>query len=170
MELILGLHWGLGEAYFKLKNYKQSDLHMDTALQIIHKHHYEDWLMDYYQDLGNWENEKGNFKAALHYYKKEQALKDSIWTKEKQLAFEELSLSFEAEQKEQKNKLLEQEKHTLTLRNRLLSFIVLLSLSGICAMIFFYIKDKKKNRIIARQKQEQAQLYRARKVREALWN
>ncbi|MFK7980681.1 MAG: ATP-binding protein [Saprospiraceae bacterium] len=101
---------------------------------------------------------KGDFKAALHYFKKGQQRLDSINTAQIQTNLNDLQLKYETQQKEQKITLLSKDNALLNTRNQI--YIAIVAGLALLSLIIgaFFMNLRKKNQQINQQKAQLEQL------------
>jgi signal transduction histidine kinase len=111
-------------------------------------------MRDSYETLAELNQLKGDFRTSLEYTKKIIAINDSIITQTNSEKIAELQEKYESEKKERINRelnnTLDSEKRTKSFY--LLGFLSLLLVSGI--ILYAYIKNQQKNKIIAARNQE----------------
>ncbi len=105
---------------------------------------FADLLLSNYRELAVIAEKKGDYSLSLEYYKKQTALKDSIYSGEKMKQIEQLNAKYQTEKKEQQLKLQRTE---ISRKNYLLMGI---SLAGILLILFgftFYRKRQLQNKM-----------------------
>lgn len=145
-------------AYTELQQFDYAKNYLDTALVLVNQHNFINYKSSVYDYLYYLHKSKGDYKTALHYYQLYETLKDSLWNEKKQLAFNELELSFETQQKEQANQLLQQEKKSLQTWVILIGFFAFFVLKSLAVLYWFFIKSRRQKSIIQQQHQELAAL------------
>ena len=148
------LHIILAKGKFGLGRKAFAYQHLDTAIQIIIDLDLQKDLIDVYGVKYEFALKDGDYKTALEYYENKATLKDSLWTKEKKLAFDELTVSYDAEKKAIENQQLKNEKALLSTRNRWISLAAFIFLLGLLGVGYFFIRNEKQNILIKQQKEE----------------
>ncbi|MBK7374729.1 MAG: sensor histidine kinase [Ferruginibacter sp.] len=104
-----------------------------------------DLLLGNYRELAVIAEKKGDFALSLVYYKKQTALKDSIYSGEKMKQIEQLNAKYQAEKKEQQLKL---QKTELSRKNYLLMGISLASALLVLSGFTFYRKRQLQHKMM----------------------
>ncbi len=153
----------LADAYLNLGKNDSAFFYLSVADSLTrnHKHDYERSLV--YDMLGRYYAQTGNYRKAFDYLTKFRALHDSIYNLEKERQIVLISSVYQAEKKDQENKLLRHRQKTLltiTVISGCFIFLIIL-------MLFRnYRKTKsintemaKSNEIISRQKENLSQAF-----------
>jgi signal transduction histidine kinase/DNA-binding response OmpR family regulator len=151
---IYNLHIVLAKGYFGMNQREIAYNHMDTAILLINEVGDAVDLVYAYYTKYELALKEGDYKSALEFIQKKDALKDSLWTEEKELAFDEISVKYESEKKEKENLLLKNERSILTIRNRWISTTALISVSALLGLGFLFYRNNKQNLLIKKQKEE----------------
>jgi two-component system, NarL family, sensor kinase len=106
---------------------------------------FSDLLLSNYKAFAAIAEKKGDFALSLTYYKKQTALKDSIYSGEKMKQIEQLNAKYQAEKKEQQLKLQQTE---ISRKNYLLLGISIASILLILFGFTFYRKRQLQNRMM----------------------
>lgn len=134
----LGYMFKEQELYAKaIENYDQSN-----AIAIKMK--FADLQLSNYKELAVIAEKKGDLALSLAYYKKQAALKDSIYTGDKLKQIEQLNAKYQTEKKEQQLKLQEAE---LTKKNYLLAGSVAVSVLVLFTGFSLYRKRQAQNKL-----------------------
>ncbi len=153
------LHIVLGKAYFGLQQYELAYNQIDSAEQVLPAEQSSmNDLLHVYDTKYTFALELKNYKTALDYYTKSEAIKDSLWSNEKKIAYEKLTVEYETLQKEQENLALTKEKQLLSTINKWISAIAVLFLLSLLLLSYFYYKNRQQQRLILAQKNELEQL------------
>ncbi len=142
----------LAKAEFHSNNNVIAYEHINTAIQIIKELGFLNELINAYRVKHELALYDGDYKTALDYYVKHKEIKDSLWTTEKKLAFDELNVTYETAKKEKENLVLSNEKKALETRNKWISLTAILSFLGLSIIAFFFYKIRRQNTLIDQQK------------------
>jgi len=99
----------LANAYFERKNYNPARTAVSQSLYISIGQNYQDISKDNYFLLSKLYEVSGSKDAALLYFKKASALKDSIFNEKSSKQIAEMQTRYETEKKEQENNTLRKE-------------------------------------------------------------
>ena len=124
-------HGDLGYMYKEQGQYAKAIEQYNLSNSIAIKMRYADLLLSNYKELAVIAEKKGDLGLSLDFYKKQTALKDSIYSGDKLKQIEQLNAKYQTEKKEQQLKLQDAE---ITKKNYLLGGLiaatVLLSFAG----------------------------------------
>lgn len=144
-SLAIALGYGdLGYMYKEQGLYAKAIDQYNLSNSIAIKMEYADLLLSNYKELSAIAEKKADFRSSLDYYKKQAALKDSIYSGDKLKQIEQLNAKYQAEKKEQQLKLQEAE---LTKKNYLLWGLVAVTLLITFAGFNFYRKRQVQNKL-----------------------
>jgi signal transduction histidine kinase len=107
-----GLYYGnlgLGRAYFMKDQYDSALKYINKAKKVILGSTRDDVKMGLYEGYHDIYKKLGQFDSSLFYYEKYVTIKDSLDEASRQSRIDELSMKFEAEQKEKENAVLKTE-------------------------------------------------------------
>ena len=144
----------VAEIYLKIKEYSKVDSLLTEAIQKASKHKLSRVLLDAYLIKSEFFERTKNKENALAYFKKYDALKDSIFDTEKSKQITEMQVKYEADKKEQENLLYKAEsKRQLSIS---VTIGITLTLLMILTAILFrnYSLKRKTNQILENQKEE----------------
>jgi two-component system, NarL family, sensor kinase len=134
----------LGYMYKEQGIYAKAAEQYNLSNKIAAKMQFADLQQSNYKELAGIAEKTGNFALSLDYYKKQTALKDSIYSGDKMKQIEQLNAKYQTEKKEQQLKLQDAE---ITKKNYLLwglaASIGLLIFAGIS----FYRKRQLQNKM-----------------------
>ena len=134
----------LGYMYKEQANYTKATVQYNLSNTLAVKMQYAELLQANYQELAAIAEKTGNFALSLEYYKKQSALKDSIYSGDKMKQIEQLNAKYQTEKKEQQLKLQEAE---ITKKNYLLWGLIAVTVLIIFAGFSFYNKRQIQNRM-----------------------
>lgn len=124
------LNWSM--ACQKLNKYDTAEKHLTEAYEIASAIDAQELLIDYYDLLSDLQRKTGKYEEAIKNISTYQALKDSIFSHDKELEVARITEEFESVQKDQMNALLTRENKRLSLlRNLLIAGFVLISILSI---------------------------------------
>ena len=144
----------LAHCYYALQNTPLAKRYLDKVIELDEKRSDTQDLRVAYYTKKEWALAEEDYKEAYFFYQKEQELVDSIWTRDKKIAFDELIVTHETEKKEKENIILTKEKKFLETKNKWISLSAILFLLGLGTISFFFIKNRKQSRLIILQKEE----------------
>lgn len=96
----------MGLIYLGMNNFDRALEYLNRALQLCKEHDLKSREADLYEDFSDYYEKLGDYQNAYIYYFKYTQLKDSIFTIEMRRQIEDLQLSYQANQREQEIKLL----------------------------------------------------------------
>ncbi|NOZ46705.1 MAG: tetratricopeptide repeat protein [Chlorobi bacterium] len=154
-------HIYIGEVYMDLKNYKKALAEIKTGLDIAFKINSRRLLMDGYEQFANIYSNLGNYKKAFNYHKLYTQYKDSIYNEDNAKQIAELKTLYETEKKEKEIKLqkieLQQQETKIKRKNTQRNFFMIITVLLIIILFIAirnYLKNKKINTLLIRQKEE----------------
>jgi tetratricopeptide (TPR) repeat protein len=160
-QMLAYIYHTLGETYLSLKQYDKSEIYLTRALKLTEVLGLRKDKMIVYDNLSKLESAKQNFKSALLYKEKNNVLKDSLFTEEKNKQLAYLESTFEMGKKEAENKLLLEQlslqKATVEKQAWIVVSIAGALLSFMGMSFFLYrsnLNKKNVNRILQEQKEE----------------
>lgn len=98
-------HSDLGYMYKEQENLEKANEQYVLSNAIASEMKFADLLLSNYKELAAISEKKKDFSLSLYYYKKQTALKDSIYSGEKMKQIEQLNAKYQSEKKEQQLKL-----------------------------------------------------------------
>ncbi|WP_418510604.1 tetratricopeptide repeat protein [Corallibacter sp.] len=129
----------LGLVNLKLNNLKNVEKNLNTALNIAEKYNLKSSKIETYKTLSEYNNEVGNYKEALNYYKKHIEL-DNTLTNERNLQYvNDLIIKYESEKKNNQIKALANENELVKIRlaqNKRVLILCLVGIALIGAILF----------------------------------
>ncbi|WP_418512972.1 tetratricopeptide repeat protein [Corallibacter sp.] len=121
----------LGLVNLKLNNLKNAEKNLNTALNIAEKYNLKSSKIETCKILSEYNNEVGNYKEALNYYKKHIEL-DNTLTNERNLQYvNDLIIKYESEKKNNQIKALANENELVKIRLAQNKRVLILGLVGI---------------------------------------
>lgn len=87
--------------HIEMKEYAGAIQECQKALQLSEEKHLTTYLCDIYENIATAHGRSGDFQAAVAYLEKKNALRDSVFTKEKYAVIEEMKTRYETEKQEQ---------------------------------------------------------------------
>jgi signal transduction histidine kinase len=105
---------------------------------------YADLQLSNYKELAVLAEKKGDFALSLDFYKKQTALKDSIYSGDKLKQIEQLNAKYQTEKKEQQLKLQDAE---ITKKNYLIGGLITVAALVIFTGLSFYRKKQVQNKL-----------------------
>lgn len=137
-------HGDLGYMYKEQGQYAKAIEQYNLSNSIAIKMRYADLQLSNYKELAVIAEKKGDLGLSLAYYKKQTALKDSIYSGNKLKQIEQLNAKYQTEKKEQQLKLQDAE---ITKKNYLLWGLIAVTLLIILAGFSFYYRRQIQNRM-----------------------
>lgn len=140
----------LGRAYLKQGHYKNAIEHISNGILVSEKQRFKNNLQEGYKLLGDIYSAKKDYAAALNYYTKSNAYKDSLVQQKNMIAVAGLQLEFESEQKDHEIALLNKDKllkeQAIGMQNVYRNILI-----GSCAalsilLIFVYLRYREKQK------------------------
>ncbi|GAA3778820.1 hypothetical protein GCM10022271_08880 [Corallibacter vietnamensis] len=134
----------LGLVNLKLNNLKNVEKNLNTALNIAEKYNLKSSKIETYKTLSEYNNEVGNYKEALNYYKKHIEL-DNTLTNERNLQYvNDLIIKYESEKKNNQIKALANENELVKIRlaqNKRVLILCLVGIALIGAILFILYRQ-----------------------------
>ena len=146
-------HTGIGIAYTKQKEYTNAIPQLLDGLKIAKQINHIEQMMESYTALAEYYSTTNNYKEAYSLALESQKIKDSINASDRDSNMAEALTKYEAEKKDAQLEVLNLQSEKSKQQQRLLS---ILALSGILIaglVGFFLYKNKKKNTLLASQKE-----------------
>lgn len=145
----------LGICSFNLKKYKEASEYHNKAIALLGKDNEID-NRDIFRESANTLGQLGNYKKAFAYQKKFSDLNNQFLINEKLNRINELQTQFDVNEKDLKIKMVtieNQKKIIQTVQQKkyleFLSLILLVAIVLLFIIIYFFVKNKRKNKIIA---------------------
>ncbi len=137
----------ISDAYLNLKSYDNARAYIGKSIEIASREGYKSLMADQYYTVGEIEEASGNFKEALTWYQKSEAMEDSLFDSDTNAAMMEVQTKQLEEIKEREIEKINQinevslkaEKLKNTLLLLLASFVLVLLL---VATLYFYKRAK----------------------------
>lgn len=155
----------LAGAYTLLKNWALAKSYGDSALQFALMLESKQKMADTYEILVEWASQKGDFKLAYDFQTRQMGLLRQLNNEENTKAIAELQEKFNAQKREQENKLLTSEVSNHRLQKRVFIFLSLglLVFAAAIGYAFFTVrrankKTKEQNKLFQKQNQKLAEL------------
>lgn len=145
----------LGKTYMKRKAYDKADHVLEETLRTVLQHHYFTLNKDLYEALSGLRLLQGDYKSSLMYYKRYQAIQDSITGKEVANTVQHLDIRYKTAEKDKellkRQLFIRQQEKTLDTRNFQVALMGM-GISGISIIfLFYYSRLKQKRKWIAGQ-------------------
>ena len=137
-------HTDLGYMYKEQGKYAKAAEQYDLSNTLAVKMQYAELQQTNYRELAAIAEKTGNFALSLDYYKKQTALRDSIYSGDKMKQIEQLNAKYQTEKKEQQLKLQQAE---ITKKNYLLWGLVAVTMLITFAGFNFYRKRQIQNKL-----------------------
>jgi signal transduction histidine kinase len=149
------LHYGTFQG--ELKQYKSSLKYLSEGLALAREMNEKKLLMDYYEKLGGYYSETGNYKKAYDCLVKHSEIQDSLFVEENNRNMLEMEAKYEAGKRESQITLLTKDKvinqTNLRKANAARNYLIAISVLIIISSLLIYII---KTRSIRRLKDKQA--------------
>ncbi len=142
------VYFNLGGYFYKTKNYDLALVNYEKALGLAPKVDDNEQTLNIYSALGDTYKQQKNFSKAYTFQEKYHHLKDSIFSVEKNKAFNEIQTKFEVEVKNTKIALLSKEKIIEQNKKRNLIYIGFVILLPLILLLLFYKNRIKLQKII----------------------
>ncbi len=136
------LNQHLAEIYISKGDFQNASKYVDIAINAAQDLKSNDWLYDAYKNKSDILNHFGKHKEALEYYKKYQAIKDSVYQKDYDTKMASIHGVYDLEKKQYAINDLEKKTVIQNQKLRIWSALFFLSLLGALAL-YFYLKKKK---------------------------
>lgn len=137
------VHDALGDCYLDLKRFDRARFHMEKSLRHGLDSGDQYRLYAAYGGLTRLERETGNYKAALDYKEKYEAIADKLFDQSRHREITRMEARMEAEQKEQNIHLLQRTRQNQRLQLVFLAVAVLLALAA-AGFIYSRLRVKKR--------------------------
>lgn len=168
---IAGTLSNLGVLAYDLKQYDESILYYNRALEMRKQLGVRRDILDSYETLRNTYEAKQDYKNAFKYAKAHSLLKDSIYQEDLSMDLAEMRTKYESDKKEQENQLLQVDNELKNvelekseLENERNKARLAISVGGIILVLLLalvsyrgYLRKRKDNRLL-QQKNEEIQL------------
>lgn len=143
----------LGSLYLKEKKYALAEQYLLDALKMATETNSINDLKDIHGTLADLYNIKQDFKKAYYHKQQFAVYADAVMNEEKMKTAEELSIKFETQEMENKNKLLQQEnalqkltsEQKNTRKNIFLYILISLAVLLLASILFLYNYSKQKS-------------------------
>jgi two-component system, sensor histidine kinase PdtaS len=136
-------HNGMANIYRAMNMLDKSIAQLNIALEIAKTYNAPERIQYLYETLSELSEQKGDFEAALNYYKKFKEIRDQIYTDERNLALAEFERKFELlemrEIQQESEQKIEQQNRTILLAT--LGLVVLLIIV-VLTLYAFRLKQK----------------------------
>lgn len=129
--LIAANYINLGNLYTRIKKFPSAKTHYDEGLRIARAIAQPDLIKECLSGLAEYYEALGDYKSALDYQKRYQAISDTILNKQKIEAIADLETRFEVEKKELQLESLAKENQKKKLYIILLGLVLILLIGGI---------------------------------------
>lgn len=120
-------HTDLGVLYSAKGDYGNAIQNLTLSNKVAEELKYPELQSSNYRELSTVANNSGNYQAALDYYKKYTAIRDSLFTVEKTKQITELNTRYETEKKEQQILLQQSELNQKNLAMAGIALLVILA-------------------------------------------
>ncbi len=139
----------LAAAFEGLKLYDKANDYCLQALAIARKQNWQEKEAKIYSTLISISAHVGDFKNAYEYNRQYQAIKDTLFNKEKTKIINEIKEKYETEQRDQRILFLEDE---AAYQARLRTFYVIASFLGLCVSVLVVTHIRRRNKALKREK------------------
>jgi signal transduction histidine kinase/CheY-like chemotaxis protein/AraC-like DNA-binding protein/Flp pilus assembly protein TadD len=154
-------HRQLAEAYYKAKKYREGEQNAMTAIKLAEQYGYTRLIKDAYHDLYDIYDATRQYEKAFRYQKLYMHLQDSISNKQRRSKIGLLEKEYELSRQENEKKALAEENEIRKAKEETdrISKIALAAFSGLFLIAsivaaFAYYRAKKKNDLLAEQKEK----------------
>ena len=161
----------LADIYEKLGDTKAVSLHYDKALAAAIESKALPELLGVYKALHEYSGRKKNYKKGYEYLLKFTAIKDSLYTKEKDKQLKEIQAKFDVEGKEKEVQQLTNENRIKVLENerqqttQIGLIIGLIALTVVVVTLFYGYKNKQKtNKVLGEKNEKISQTLKDREI------
>ncbi|WP_106794261.1 tetratricopeptide repeat protein [Aquimarina sp. Aq78] len=161
----------LGDIYDKLGNTKIAVSYYDKALLVATETNALPQLSKVYHALHKYSNGKKEYKKGYEYLLQYNAVKDSLFSKEKHKQLREIQAKFDLENKEKEVEILTKENKIKVLENESQRTTQILLITGLVALIivlvtllYAYKNKQKTNRILAEKNSKISQTLKDREI------
>ncbi len=139
----------MATAFLGLREYDKATDYSLQALAIAQRQQWREKELKIYSTLIQVSATSGKYKYAFEYQQKYQAVKDTLFNKEKAKMINEIKEKYDAEKREQRIQFLEDE---ATYEARLKTAYIVASLLVLCLLILFIRNIRHRNKILRREK------------------
>ncbi|GAB4133427.1 MAG: hypothetical protein OHK0045_14100 [Raineya sp.] len=130
----------IAKVYTRTQKYQQAKQILDECLEIAKKNKNKEQESNIYEFYTELYEKQDSTKQAYEYYKKRQAIKDSVFSNQRMLQISQMRVRYDLESKEKENELLKNNlSKERTLRILGLAFSIIVLFSG----IWIYRNSKK---------------------------
>jgi tetratricopeptide (TPR) repeat protein len=146
----------MGDLYYLMQDYKKALTYAQQGLELAKKANSAEDLKNSLNSIGLIYEKLGDLKSALYYFKEFTKLKDSLMNKESAREISEIKTKFETVQKENKIRILENDKQIQQLEienkesdlKKQKGFLIIVSIGLIIVLIlsFFIFKSYKEKK------------------------
>lgn len=134
----------IGKVFIRTQRYKEAEKLLIEALEIAKNFQSKEQESNIYELLNELYEKQNNIDKAYFYYKKRQALRDTIFSNQRMLQIDQMRVRYDLQQKESENKILKeklQKEQIIRVLGFIFSFVVLLS------GIWIFLNNRKINKI-----------------------
>ncbi len=134
----------IGKVFIRTQRYKEAEKYLMEALEIARKFQSKEQESNIYELLSELYEKQNKIDKAYFYYKKRQALRDTIFSQQRMLQIEQMRVRYDLQQKESENKILKeklQKEQIIRVLGFIFSFVVLLG------GIWIFLNNRKINKI-----------------------
>jgi signal transduction histidine kinase len=142
------VYYNYGGYYKKTKKFNEAEKYYLKAKVLSNSGVDDEQVLNLKNTLVNFYKDKGDFKNAFLYKEKVQEQNDSIFTVEKNKAFNEIQTKYEVEKKNLKIKLLSKEKEIEKERKKLITTIGVVLVILLSFILLFFRNKAKVQKII----------------------
>lgn len=147
-------YMNLSGIYLGQKKYKASKQYLDDALRISKKVKSKAKEAETYLSLAGYYEERGDFKNAFLMSRQFHQLESESINLETSKSIAELQEKYEADKREQQNKLLEAEVATQKLQKRNVAIIAVAASLLALLVVWAWWKNRKKNQLLTQKNEE----------------
>ncbi|PKQ69645.1 tetratricopeptide repeat protein [Raineya orbicola] len=134
----------IGKVFIRTQRYKEAEKPLMEALEIAKNFQSKEQESNIYEFLSELYEKQNNIDKAYFYYKKRQALRDTIFSNQRMLQIDQMRVRFDLQQKESENQILKeklQKEQIIRILGLVFSFVVLLG------GIWIFLNNRKINKI-----------------------
>lgn len=134
----------IGKVFIRTQRYKEAEKPLIEALEIAKNFQSKEQESNIYEFLSELYERQNNIDKAYFYYKKRQALRDTIFSNQRMLQIDQMRVRYDLQQKESENKILKeklQKEQIIRVLGLVFSFVVLLG------GIWIFLNNRKINKI-----------------------
>jgi two-component system sensor histidine kinase EvgS len=144
----------IAENYIFLDQFNKAKPYLEEAMEITRENDFLSVEQNIYSIYSDYYFDKGDFENAYIFRAKYEAIKDSIFNRQKSQDIAEIEIRYETEKKEQKNQALTIENERQARINRLLLIIQIIILISIIIILYIWSRVRRANTKLKIKQQE----------------